>query len=65
MISGQNLKSIAPHLLARTDLCLMGIDVPKILEASTPDKPAARRSKYRPRKVALICIRCWFSNKEV
>ena len=36
MVSGQNLKLIAPHLLARTHLCLMGVDVRKILEASTP-----------------------------
>ena len=53
MVSGKNLKVIAPHLLARTHLCLMGVDVRKILEASTPGWPAG--SNYRPRQVALIC----------
>ena len=50
MVSGQNLKVIGPHLLARTHLCLMGADVRKTSKLQLPAS-----SNYRPRQVALIC----------
>ena len=65
MVSGQNLKLIAPHLLAGTHLCLMGVDVRKILEASNPAGRLAGSGLDRWRTDSLSSGRCWVSNKEV
>ena len=51
MVFGQNLQLIASHFLPRTHLCLMGVDVRKIFEASTP------RIAGWPREVVLIRYR--------
>ena len=59
MVSGQNLKVIAPHLLSCTHLCLDGCQHSQDPQSFNPwlGLDSSSYSHYRiwPRQVALIC----------